>query len=420
VKQETLTKLSLTHFFRIMGVDPLHAYGIQLAEDTGRVSCDKGWPQYDWQNFDTLSREGLAMAIRSAEDDIENMLRTRLLPTWEIDERVSTARPNRKELLNVTGTDIRGHRQRVKTRYGNVISGGIRSKTLVEAAAAIVFTSEYLPTTYNETATVTVTVTAGTDPEDIRAYMPGASGADTHEIRPIDVSVSGTTATITFRRELAVDPDLYEAYGRSAWGVVDGETDGNFVSTVDVYTVENDPQTQISFLWEPLGLPCDCQTTLSTCLNCAYTTQTGCFVLHEEPKLGLLAYAPGTWNSTTEVFDSVSYTVGRNPDQLRLWYYAGLREEGQANNLTRMSNRWAQIVARMAAARLDRHPCSCNAYWWEHWAQDLAFVSGATELAAYNINADDLSNPFGTRRGEVWAWQQLKFAREQVGGAVGV
>lgn len=51
----------------------------------------------------------------------------------------------------------------------------------------------------------------------------------------------------------------------------------------------------------------------------------------------------------------------------------------------------------------------------EHWQLDLARSSGnGGEQYAY-IASEDLSNPFGTRRGHIEAWKRVKELRNQSG-----
>ncbi len=396
-----------------MGVNPLHLAGVQLDEfQTATFSCGVAWPQEGWQNADAVSREALADAIGQAEDELENALGWRLIPSWEVDERQPTVRPNRPELINVTSLDVRGYHQITKADWGHFISGGVRAKTVLGEARPIVYAETRGIADYEDEATVTAPVDAGTDPCEIRVYYPGKAADDRYEIRPITVVVAGTTATITFARELAVLDTVLENF---IFEATEGTDDALFLTTVDVYRVFNDPQTQASFLWEPIGGNCDCVSTGSACPVCQFQTQTACLLYRDDPKLSLLTFQAGTWNAVTEQFDPASLSVGRNPDQLRLFYYAG---KGSTLGCPRveMDPAWAVVVSRLAAARLDRPPCACAQFWWERWSADLAFTTGAVELASYSMSPSNLANPFGTRRGDVYAWQQVNRPDVRAGG----
>jgi len=92
-----------------------------------------------------------------------------------------------------------------------------------------------------------------TDPDELKLYFPGRSGDDRYEIRPIEVDLDtdAASATITCKSWQIIDPDLqeYVDVGESA-NAIDAETAGNYETTLDVYRVYNDPQTQVSLIWE--------------------------------------------------------------------------------------------------------------------------------------------------------------------------
>lgn len=391
-RASTRTKLPIATWGRILGVNPLHLSQVFFGE---QVHCDNAMPQYTWQEADRISREEIAIAILEAEDIIENWLGYRLLPSWEVDEWRPGIRPARPELVNVGMVDIRGYNQLVDARWGWFISGGIEAKTLIQAGRPIAY-SDGDGDGYDETATVTAAVAAGTDPCEVEVYFPGKDGADIWQIRPASVSVAGLVATITFRRELAVDPDLNEAIVISA---VDGSVDANFLTEVDVYRRYNDPSTQASLLWE--NTPNCGQCGGSGCAACDFTTQTACLNVRGDPRLGMVSYAPATWNAVTESFDADGASVFRTPDVVRLYYRAGYRDMRKDCPTVQMDDRLARMVAYLAAAMLDRPPCDCSSSTWGYWNEDLGsdlkFVAQTAKL----------NNPLGTRRGQVYVWDRL-------------
>lgn len=414
--QESPTKLSLSRFAAIMGISPIHFWGVQFTDADGnpttqRVGCDNSYPQYEWQDAGAASREEIARCIARAEADIEEYLGYRLLPDWEFEEWRPFPRPHRPELINIGFRDIRGFPLSVKSRWGNVITGGVRAKTLMAAASAIVW-SDVDGDGYKETGTVTV-ATALTDASEIQVFYPGHTGEDRWRIRPITVTFGGGNATIRFRREMCVLESILESIDVNPI-VANGGVDADFLGTVDVYRVYNDPSTQVTFMWEP-QVTCGCGNT--SCLNCRYTVQPGCFHLREDPRLGLIVPWPGTWNAATATFSTDSWADSRTPDMVRLFYYAGLRDQRQTYPTVDLDPDWARTVAFYAAALLDRPPCGCNSEMFDRWRADLAFSSGAEELASYQLSPRDLDNPFGTRRGAVYAWRRVN--RPGVGVGVG-
>lgn len=395
-RASTVTKLPIVEWAKIMGINPLHFCGVQIAATQRSTVGGDAWPQYDWVDNDRVSREGVARAIRGAEDEIEEYLGYRLLPAWELDEWRTTTRPYHPETINLNDRDVRGRGQHVHLNWGKLITGGIRSKEVITADSPITYSSTIGPATYNETATVTVATTV-TDPQEIRVYIAGKDGADEHEIRPINVSIAAGTATITFRRELVVKEANYETLDIGEGFAVDGTDDTKFETTVDVYRVYNDPQTQGTLLWEPTSRVTDGEAA-------AYDAQTAALWLRGNPRNPAVIYAPATWDATTNEFSYAAYLIQRQPDLVRLWYYGGHEDQRNATPRITMDSDYARAVAYMAAARLDRDDCGGADI--SRYRKDLAIVEFQGDNA--RLPASLINNPFGTRRGEVEAFQKLR------------
>jgi len=386
-----------------MGINKLHFEGVQL-NSLQTATCETAWFQHPWQEADRVSREDVALAIAEAESNIERELGYRLIPTWEQDEWRDAPRAWRPEAVILSQGDVRAYAPTVQTRWKHLISGGIRGSTVIDAAAAIVW-SDADGDGYKETGTVTA-VTTVTDPCEVHLFYPGKSGNTKWEIRPITVAIAAGTATITFRRELCVLESILESLANVDVPIADGLTDADFLATADVYRVYNDPSQQVQFLWEPFSDNCGCGS--DGCTVCAYSSQYGCLHSRGDHRSGIVAYSPATWNTTTLSFDSVAWSVGRQPDITRLWYYAGLRDLDATCPTLEMTPAWQRTVAYYATALLDRETCSCNAARVAHWQADLAATGGAEELSTFTLGDSDLNNPFGTRRGEIYAWRHVR------------
>lgn len=392
------TKLSLPRFAELLGISPIH-FGQVYLENLD-VHCQDIWTQKSWQNADHVSREELAEAILEAETNLESQLGYRLAPTWEVDEWQETIRPFRNEFANLSVTDIRGLRQTIKANWGYFISGGIQSKALLEADSAITY-SDVNNDGYFETATVTLATTVQ-DKNEICLFYPGKDGEDPWEIRPINVVISSGVATITFRRELVVIEDKLETMDREDLPVL-GTDDALFLDEVDVYRRYNDPQVQASFLWEPFSSSCGCGS--SGCATCAYSVQAGCLIVRGDPRQSIVGYWPANWNSDTLDFDRAWWSLNRQPDIIRLYYYSGWRDKTQ-KYVNRLDPKWERTVAFYAASMLDRSPCTCCNEVWRHWREDLAISSGDEDGLA-TFSDIQLESPLGTRRGAVNAWRRL-------------
>lgn len=404
--QRTPTKLPLDTWFRIMGVNPVHGWGVN--PPSMQQQCGGAWLQESYFDADRVGREEVAEAIASAEADLEAILGYRLLPTWEQDEWNPTIRPYRREMFNLNHRDIRGLGQMVPLRWGNMISGGIRQAVPIEGDAAIVYTNTMPPVAYKNRATVIVNSPWAINPCEVAVYYPGHGGDERYRIAPVTVKNVGLVYTITFAREQALDIDLIETNDLQNTRAVDGLDDATFLSTVDVMRVYNDPQQQATMLWEPGGTIGFCSSCNGLgCGVCGYSTQTACLLTRGDPRLSMVVAHPATWNPDTLAFNSASLALGRAPDIIRYWYYAGLRNQNADCPMWQMDEDWARIVAHLAASKLDRSPCACVSTRWEYWSADLAFTRGATEFQSYTLSANDLGNPLGTRRGAVEAFRRV-------------
>lgn len=402
-RSDTVTKLPLATWAKYMGLNPLHFEQVRI--DGFPPLCSNIYFQHEWQTADHVSREEIARAIAEAEYKIESALGYRLAPSWEVDEWHPTQRYFRSELVNYNSADIRGLKQIVQADWGWLISGGMQVKSLISAGVVITYSDED-GDSLEETATVIVATTA-VDPNEIGIYYPGKSGDDTWEIRPTEVTISGGNATIVFRREYVVIEEKLEAFDNEGAEALYND-DTAFLSVVDVYRRYNDPQTQVSFLWEPFASGTCGSCGGSGCPICAYTIQTGCLILRGDPRSSLVGFSPASWNQDTLDFDIEPWAVARQPDIVRLYYYAGLRDK-RSRYVSRMSQDWERTVAYMAAAMLDRPPCDCGADVWNHYRQDLTLTSGDEDGRPFFRPAQGIEdNPFGTRRGEVDAWRKVR------------
>lgn len=405
--------LSIYEFGKVLGLHPLHLMGVDTPGiDNGAASvCVHPLKQYSWQGSDGVSREELKLAIEEAETDITDVLGYAPLATWAVDERVEIPQPPDSWLRQMR--DIRGDLFSVETQRKMVVSGGRRSKTLIQAGRPVVYT-DVDGDGYAETAEVTVTTTV-TDVEEIALYYPDASdpGNDDWQIRPLlSVSISAGTATIKFRREQAVLKSLYERIDAPA---INGLTDANFLTTVDVYRVYHDPNVQGQLVWRAVDL-CDC-LGLDSCGSCGLTIQNACMTVKNK-NLGLVTLSPAEWDSDESEFTSAEPAVcGRRPDYVRLWYRAGYIDRSLARPNTTMARKWQLAVAKLAVSKLDRVICSCQAVSdvQSHWSADLrrsSSVRGGS--STYKVTPYELENcPFGTTIAGMDVWRLTR--REGLG-----
>jgi hypothetical protein len=245
---------------------------------------------------------------------------------------------------------------------------------------------------------------------------------DRWRIEPVNISVSGTTATITGAAYLLAKPIKQE--GISTINGLDPSTDANYVTTLQVYRHYTDvdgittDDSQATLVWEtepyPAWAACGDGTTAT------YDTQSNdpaalakaiARVNIRNARLGELTAGAVTYDSDTGNFAGVNWGLCRQPDRIVLRYECGveLSSVEATNNEPRIDGRWDEIVARLTAAELTRKVCGCESANQElyRWQFDLSRSAGAND-EQYRISESDLSNPFGTRAGAVYAWNRVR------------
>jgi hypothetical protein len=383
--------------------------------------CSDIFFQHDWQYNGRTSREALAQAIASAERDIAEALGYWPAPMWLAEENHVYPRPHRPDMVQYGGLDVRGYRKGIVTDYGYVIAPGQREVTLIPQPAVAYTDEDADGNNIKETATVTV-VTTLTDECEIKVYFAGHGGDPAWEIRPARTkAIALGTFTATFWSWQFIDPDLWEALPDGTDPTpIDYDDAANLVATIEVYREWNDTSaTSSRFYWEPQTAALDWSSSLctcggsGTCTACALTTQDGCLHVRDAVN-GVVVPQPADYDDDDAAWDIVSWSVCRDPDMVNLWYYAG-----DTSNLWRrgaacepLSPWWQQTIAWLATARLERPFCSCDNVvdLVKDLRSDLSVTGGPL---GYNITLEDLSNPFGTRKGAVLAWRRIsKLARK--------
>jgi len=135
---------------------------------------------------------------------------------------------------------------------------------------------------------------------------------------------------------------------------------------------------------------------------------------------GEVVPVPATYDSDDAQWDQAAFSICRDPDEVKLYYYAGEYNERwfDGSSCETLSNYWAHAIAWLATARLERPFCSCGNVLAlaDHLREDLA-RSGEV---SYQLDFNTLSNPLGTKRGEIQAWQRIAKinGRQLKGGAI--
>lgn len=414
-RASTYTLLSLDRYAGIVGITPAHfAGGVSGTVFPLTNRCSDVWAQYSWQASDAVSREDLALEIANAEQDIANVIGWWPAPTWIAQEVHDYPRHHRPEVYALGGVNVRGGRKSVTAKYAKVISPGRRAVTFVAspsvAGGAVVFSDDD-GDGFDETVTVTAATTL-TDECELHVYFTGQGGAQEEEIRPArSQAIAGGVFTAVFWSWQFLDPDLWDQIPTNDYNAIDLDDPASYVAAVDVYQEYTDTTSaSAQFYWEPqpsLTTSSICSVCLGTgCAACQLTEQDGCVHIRDAER-GVLVPTPATYDRESGAWATVQYSICRDPDQVKVWYYAGdlSNENRRGIACDPLSNWWAQTIAMLATARLERPFCNCGpaTALAMQWRKDMAFVGETSHNLPYAL----FDNPFGTRYGEIRAWQRI-------------
>lgn len=409
-RASTPTLLSLDKFSSVLGLQPA-AFNQGVSNIVFADSlCNSIVFQYNWQWSDSSSREDIATEIANCEFEIASYLGWWPAPTWIAQDVSMYPRPHRPETYDSGAWNVHWQRKGIKTRYGKIIEPGQRATTFIDDPRITLTDDD--GDGFNETATVTCATTL-TDECEIKVYFTGYAAAPEWEIRPARTKViTAGVFTATFWAWQLIDPDFWEAFPTATTPTPTVDLDAAvYVATVDVYREYNDPTAVSAVLyWEPdpgsIVGGCTCCGGTG-CTHCQLTTQDGCAHIRDA-ELGILAPVPGTYSTDDGAWGSDEWAVCRDPDQVKLYYYCGdlswLNLGGR--RCDGLSDQWARIIARMAAARLHRPICACGSAGAliDYLQEDISKVS---KEGSHIIMWGTTDNPFGTRRGELEAWMYV-------------
>lgn len=420
--------LPLWTFFEVLGFNPWHAFGIAGTGDLAVVTgCDTLIRRYEWQNSDATGSKAIELAIESAETKLRDYLGYSVAPHY-VTEELPWPQPSGAPW----GSD--GRWLDMQLTEGEVRAVGVETVAAIQVAAAVAY-SDADGDGFDDTFTITA-ATAITDTSQIAVYFSTADrfdgwGATTAlsprwRLLPLQISISAGTVTIRGPKQLCVRPIKYEGAVNVGANGLDPALAGNFVTTLDIYQryTATDGNTiatsQAVITWETRpshGWWCCCSGCTSSDpysgspYDPAATANAVARVGIRDARHGLITPAEAIYNSTDVTWSALDWSVCSRPDRVTVRYLAGfpLGSDGQ------MQEPFRTLVARMAMAELARPVCGCDSANRElyRWQFEVSQTARGDELFA--ISPEDLNNPFGTRRGHIFAWKYVRNKRHLTG-----
>lgn len=386
------TKMPLHDWAERLGLNPIHFSGGTVSGRFSREqACSTPWPRYTWQNGYNLSHMDLAVAIQNAESMIEQELRFHVAPAFRRDNHVY---PRYQNTYRTTGYDMTGRRASIQVERGKIISVSVEKRDFLGTYA--VSYQDLDGDGYNEAAYVLVPDTAEFHAASIHLFPSGLSDHPSWQLRyPKRWGVAGDDRYYILDYWLMLNPEIMSRLPGENWNPPSLDNEDNLLTHVDAYHVwaDNTDTSAVSLEWEnaPLGL--SQYDTISS---------RGGLGIVRDSEAGLVA---PTWLN-----DSGWCSTNGSPDRVSISYYSGevSQEYLSGYTLNPLGGHLGDAVFYLATARLTREMCACAEarQLAIELRQDMSLVSPQGNFLAV---ADAIQTcPFGTRRGEWLAYQNIK------------
>jgi hypothetical protein len=425
-RASTQTLLSLDRWASVLGIDPFTFNQIGLGFPDNSVvglgsSCNSVFYQTAWQGSarsQQLSREEIALAIARAEDMLAEQLTFYPAPKYITQEmnvyphvQGKPYAANGVALWQTGFGFLSGAWARVPSvqlAWHKVWGGGILARTDYGDTAnlTLIDSTTGIPAVapaFNDAFTCTIVVPTGTLASEIGVYFRPADRVpintdinETWRIRPVTITVSGTTATITGHITLLVKPNLESGVTVEP---LDVSLPATYVTQVNVERVYRDDTQQGNAFWEAM-FPCDEAP-------CDLTYQPIC-IADRNARMGQVAI---------HFTDNDCCTQWRAPDLVTVNYLAG---EPLVNN--EMSDVYAQMVTFLSAGLLASFTCGCERAkflleYWQHNVTQQGTIAGRT-VEPRQLNQHEAASPVGFTNGGLYAWNRMTVKAQVTGVSV--
>lgn len=407
---DTGTLLPLDELRRIMGFNPWHFHQMENAIVPARDSCSPVLFNYAWQSADRVGRNDIIEAIRSAEAKWTKEAGFSPAPEFRYDLAAFPAFYDPKQ--SIGGFDASGGWPGIRLASGRIVSLGVENLAYV-AEGPITFVDRD-GDGINETFSMSFATTE-TNPRNLAVYFVPADRfgdvalARQWQVRPVIVQISAGVATVTGSAWNVIKPLVLEKYDPIA---LDPSTTGNFVSRLQVWTRSVYTGNQGRLYWETSpGAVCIDNSDPS-----GYQYTDARYTIRDA-RIGYVAGGSVAYNTTDAAWAASAWPLNYPPTHAGVNYYGGFPAAANGE----MADEMKQIIARFAVAELARPVCGCHDEnkAFNHWQIDLSKVSGgADEL--FQVSQQDLDNcPWGTRRGQVFAYKMAQSYKRRYGVSVG-
>jgi hypothetical protein len=368
--------------------------------DAGKLGAKtdyKAWYQSQYQTASTMSRDNIANAIAGAEEMLARELEFWAAPKQILSEEHPYPRTFDPEWRNVWAQESFLLKD-VKLTYGKVIDVGIETFTEIDPAVPITFT-DVDGDGKMDTFTSDPIPSGITDPASIYAFFSPADRIDTvsddeltWEVRPVRVVISGGNIVISGPIWLVVKPNLQ--YRPVPVPADPTDVVVSYVSTLKASYRTVDETLQGALIYERPVDWCAPITDYPTD-PCSQAERSVCYAPRNK--------AQGIVIPTVTDYTPVDYGFGLlAPTRINVNYVSGVAWQTGFGS-RRMDNLFAQMVSRLACTLLaDRSGVTNSESQIDYWRGYPSTGKGDRETLM--VSPQTANNPFGLRRGAVWAW----------------
>lgn len=395
--------VSLNKWLYYMSMHPWHSYQLAGSLVPLESKCNALVYERSWQGAERAGRADIRRAIADAEQMFYNV--TNYAPRLTYRE-VTVPWPVMGDYRfnNYTSLDTRNHWLGLNAPDGYIKALGYEHTTAA-VSAALTYSDDDGDGIY-ETATAVANVPAGTTNDEV--YVTFSAGDylynDGIVIQPRAVSIVANVATITFDAWTLVRPIVYTVARPIPLDVSDMPPSATspYAASVDVSRKYCDgtgttlDTAQAVLIWESAPYP-SWAIPYTFAVNAPDPSAVAYAIARagiRDARSGIVYAGEAIYNASSNTWTGrVDFSQYRPPDRVKLRYLAGRDEE------------YIDVaIARLAAAVMARRICACESSNKEiyEWQIDYARLGATTETYA---QPSDMTNPFGTRKGHVYAWR---------------
>ncbi len=319
--------LTLAEYAEIIGYDERRFYGVD-AGDNLQYQCREFWTR--WQ------RDQLQHYLNMAQGLIEDELTYHLCPAWDVGEEHPPVVP-------------------LESNWTRAIAAGVRAESDIEIGSTVDYTTD------PDIAIIGPIATTVTNADEVYIFYPDSD--DRIDAQEIVIEPAGITIFIPRCRLVKVELQASS---------VPYADDANYVGTVDVKRVYNDPSTNAEIVFAD---GCGCETT----------SQTACMTL-ELGTIGKWRVKPATYDADTGLWSTSYLACHGVAYSFKLNYLSGTKT---------MSQTMKSAVIRLAHSLMPAPPCGCqtiNSLWKRD--RNVPLVT----------DRERLNCPFGMSDGAWFSW----------------